>query len=158
MIPLLVLLVSFAVALLAGRLGFRPLRSWRTCLRLALAAMFLLTASAHWGEKRPDLVRMVPPGFGDPEQLVTWTGIAEIAGAVGLLVPRVTPWAAGGLALLLIAVFPANVRAAQLGLTIGGRAVPDLWPRAAIQLVFLLAVLAAGFGPGGRASRRAAPR
>ena len=158
MIPLLVLVVTFAAALLAGRLGLRPLRSWRTCLRVALAAMFLLTASAHWGAKRADLVAMVPPGFGDPETLVTWTGIAEVAGAVGLLVPRVAPWAAAGLALLLIAVFPANVRAAELGLTIGGRAVPDLWPRAAIQLVFLVAVLAAGFGPRRRGSRSAAAR
>src|SRR5262245_45857602 len=31
---------------------------WHTALRFGLAAMFLLTASAHWGKRRPDLIRM----------------------------------------------------------------------------------------------------
>lgn len=56
--------------------------------------MFLVTASAHWGVRSPDLVRMVPLTFPDAELLVTITGVAEIAGAVGLLVPRLAPWAA----------------------------------------------------------------
>ena len=131
--------------LLAGRLGVRPLRSWVVCLRLALALMFLLTASAHWGVRRPDLVRMVPPIFPNPEFLVTLTGIAEIAGAVGLLIPRLAPWAAASLGVLLIAVFPANVHATNAGITIGGRPVPGVLPRALMQLLFLGAVLLAGF-------------
>ena len=131
--------------LLAGRLGVQRFQSWVVCLRLALALMFLLTASAHWGVRRPDLVRMVPSAFPNPEILVTLTGIAEIAGALGLLLPQSAPWAAASLALLLIAVFPANVHAANAGITIGGRPVPGVLPRALIQLVFLGAVLLAGF-------------
>jgi uncharacterized membrane protein len=98
---------------------------------------------------------MVPSVFPSPELLVTLTGIAEVVGAVGLLVPRVAPWAAGGLALLLLAMFPANVHAARAGLELGGAPVTPLVPRTVLQLVFLAAVLAAGFGRRFLSRRRA---
>lgn len=146
MVPFIVLVGSFLLLQALGALRVLPLRSWITSLRWALAAMFLVTASAHFGARRPDLVRMVPPSFPEPELLVTLTGVAELLGAAGLLFPRLAPWAAGGLALLLVAMFPANVHAARAGLTIGGAAVTPLAPRAVLQVVFLAAVLAAGFG------------
>jgi uncharacterized membrane protein len=151
MIPLFVLCASFLVFSLVfhllARFGRKPPGDWVTCLRWALAAMFVLTGTAHFGSQRADLVRMVPPPFPHPELLVTLTGVAELAGAVGLLIPRLAPFAAGGLALLLLAMFPANVYAAQQGLTIGGRAVTALGPRTIIQVVFLVAVVLAGFAP-----------
>jgi uncharacterized membrane protein len=73
------------------------------------------------------------------------TGLAELAGAVGLLLPRLAPWAAGGLALMLLAMFPANVHAALKDLSIGGTPVTPLGPRIAMQVVFIAALLAAGF-------------
>jgi uncharacterized membrane protein len=149
MVPFIVLVTAFVVLRLLRWLGVRALASWVTCLRAALALMFLVTASAHWGVRRPDLVRMVPPDFPNPEFLVTLTGIAEIAGAAGLLIPRFAPWAAAGLAVLLVAVFPANVYAARHALTIGGRAATPVVTRAVLQVVFLLAVLAAGIGSRG---------
>jgi uncharacterized membrane protein len=153
MTPFIVLLASFL--LFRGLLSrvVPAFRSHATALRWALAVMFLLTASAHFGARRPDLVRMVPPIFPDPALLVTLTGIAEMLGAVGLLLPRVAPWAAGGLALLLLAMFPANVYAAREALQIGGAPVTPLVPRTALQVVFLAAVLWAGFAP--RWTRRA---
>jgi hypothetical protein len=47
--------------------------------------------------------------------------------------------------------FPANVHAARQALTIGGSPATPLVLRTALQIVFLAAVLAAGFGrtPGG---------
>jgi uncharacterized membrane protein len=145
MTPFIVLVSLFVVFLGLHRLRFALLPDWRVCLRWALAGMFLLTASAHWGGRRVDLVAMVPDALPNPELLVTISGIAEIAGAIGLLVPRVAPFAAAGLALLLLAVFPANVHAARESLAIGGEPVTPLVPRAILQLVFLAAVLVAGF-------------
>lgn len=139
MTPFFLLLALFA--LLKIWLG------WWTALRLALAAMFLLTASAHWGRKRADLVRMVPPRFPRPELLVTLTGIAEIAGAIGLAIPAVAPYAAAALSVMLVAIFPANVHAAQQRLTIGGRGVTPLVPRTLMQIVFLAATLAVFIAP-----------
>ncbi|WP_437563745.1 DoxX family protein [Sorangium sp. So ce542] len=152
MAPLLVLSISFALLLLLGRLGVRHLASWVTCLRYALAAMFLLTASAHWGSRRAELVAMVPPALPYPELLVTVTGVLEIAGATALLVPRLAPWAAAGLTLLLVAMFPANVHAARAGLTLGGSPVTPLVPRTLIQIVFLAATVAVAIG--GRGPKR----
>jgi uncharacterized membrane protein len=103
--------------------------------------MFLLTASAHWGKRRSDLIAMVPPAFPRPDLLVTFTGVLEIVGALGLMLPVVAPYAALGLSLMLIAVFPANVHAARKRLTIGGRQVPPLVPRTALQFLFLTATL-----------------
>src|SRR5262249_53491432 len=111
--PFIVLVSVFALLVL-------PL-GWWASLRIALATMFLLTASAHWGRRRADLIRMVPAAFPRPDLLVTFTGICEILGAIGLLIPRLAPVAAIGLALLLLAIFPANVRAAREGIAIAGR-------------------------------------
>jgi uncharacterized membrane protein len=158
MLPFIVLVASFVLLRVLGYLGIKPLASWVTCLRGALAVMFLLTASAHWGPLRADLVRMVPPGFPDAELMVTLTGVAEIAGAVGLLVPRLAPWAAACLAALLLAMFPANVHAARQGLTIGGNPVPPIAVRTLIQIVFLAALVLAGFAPRWLERRRAGPR
>ena len=139
MIPLVVLAVVFIALSLAGL-------SWWTALRVALAAMFLLTASAHWGKRRSDLVRMVPAALPRPDVLVTLTGILEVAGALGLLYLPTARAAALCLTVLLLCLFPANIRAAREKLTIGGRPVPALLPRTAIQIVFVAATVAVAFG------------
>jgi len=146
MIPVVVLAVLFVVLSLAGQLGVPFVGGWWTSLRLALAGMFLLTASAHWGKRRSDLIRMVPPVFPKPELLVILTGILEITGALGLLHPYTARAAALGLCVLLFCLFPANVRAARKKMTIGGRPVPTLLPRMAIQVVFIAVTLAVVFG------------
>ena len=84
MIPFFVLMAVFAVCRALGWIGATYFSEWQHCLRFALAAMFLLTSSAHWGAKRADLIRMVPSAFPRPDIWVTLTGIAEIAGAIGL--------------------------------------------------------------------------
>ena len=132
--PLIVLITMFLVLII-------PL-GWWDALRFALAAMFLLTASAHWGKRRPDLIRMVPPILPRPELMVTITGVLEILGVIGLLITALAPYAGACLAALLVALFPANVRAATHNLTIAGRRATPLVARALIQVAFLTATLA----------------
>lgn len=55
---------------------------------------------------------IMPPYLPWPYQLVILSGIAEIALAIGLLIPQTSQYAAWGLILLLIAVFPANIHMA----------------------------------------------
>jgi uncharacterized membrane protein len=141
-IPLIVLVVAFGGFRAVGLLGVSILNSWSSALRAALSVMFLVTASAHWGKRRPDLIRTVPPQLPRPDLLVTLTGVLEILGAIGLLVPWTSRAAAWGLALMLIAVFPANVHAARAHLRIGGRPVPALPTRTALQVLFLAALVA----------------
>jgi|SRR5580704_15681879 uncharacterized membrane protein len=147
MIPFFVLLISTLVLRAIGIAGVEPLNSWTWCLRGGLVPMFLLTASAHWGKQRPDLIAMVPPVFPRADLLVSLTGVLEILGALGLLIPTTAAAAALCLAALLIAIFPANIRAARKNLTIGGRAATPLPVRAVLQIVFIGALIAAGF-PG----------
>ena len=142
MVPAIVLLVSFAVLRCAGWLVVAVLDNWDTPLRGALCAMFLVTASAHWGRGRPDLIRMVPPAFPSAGTIVGITGVLELLGAAGLLIPLTAPVAAICLAIMLIAMFPANIRAARQRLTILGRPAMDLAARGAMQLLFLGVLLA----------------
>jgi uncharacterized membrane protein len=103
--------------------------------------MFVFTAVSHFHPRtRPDLIRMVPAGLPAPALLVTATGVLELLGAIGLLVPRTVPAAAYGLMTLLVAMFPANVHAARAGLTVAGRrATPLLW-RLPLQLFWIAAL------------------
>src|SRR5262249_46843049 len=145
MIPFIVLVFATLLLKLIGVAGVDLLNSWTWCLRGGLALMFLFTASAHWGKQRGDLVAMVPGAFPRPDLVVSATGVLEILGAVGLLIPAIAPVAAACLAMLLIAMFPANIRAAHQGLTIGGRPATPLPLRTLLQLVFIATVLVAGF-------------
>jgi uncharacterized membrane protein len=143
--PFYILIASFLLFWIAGFAGAPIVWPWPAALRAALATMFLVTASAHWGKKRADLIRMVPPAFPKPELLVMATGCCEIAGAIGLLFPATTRIAASCLALLMVAMFPANVYASRQTLLISGKPVTPLPIRTAVQFVFVTALLVAGF-------------
>ncbi|QWU17881.1 Uncharacterized membrane protein [Paenibacillus sophorae] len=143
MAPLIALVSSFLLFRLLGLLGLSFFDNWHTSLQGAVAVMFLLTASAHWGKRRPDLIRMVPPFFAGSEWIVTATGFLEIAGAIGIMLPRTSLAASVCLTLLLIAMFPANVYAARNKLTIDGKPVPNLLVRTLLQILFIAAVLLA---------------
>jgi uncharacterized membrane protein len=109
--PLIVMLVLWLVSRAIGSVGWwAQTNSWRGALRVALAGMFLFTAVSHFHPRtRPDLIQMVPPSLPQPALLVTATGMLELGGAAGLLVPPVTRAAAFGLIGLLAALLPANV-------------------------------------------------
>ena len=147
MFPFIVLVISTMLLRGIGVAGVALFNDWTWCLRGGLALMFLFTASAHWGKRRGDLVAMVPSAFPRPDLIVSATGLLEILGAVGLLIPAIAPVAAACLAMLLISLFPANIRAARERLSIGGRPATALPLRTLLQLVFIAAVLVAGF-PG----------
>jgi len=141
MAPLIVLLSVTLILLAAGAAGLRWLRPWPVAVRGGLAAMFIMTGVSHFIGMREDLINIVPPALPAPGLLVTITGVLELAGATGLLSRRTAPWAAGGLAALLVAMFPANVYAAVEGLTLDGDPATSLVPRTLMQLVFLAATL-----------------
>jgi uncharacterized membrane protein len=147
MAPTIILLVSFAVLRCVGLLGVAALDTWDMPLRVALCAMFLVTASAHWGRGRPDFIRMVPGIFPSAGAIVSVTGVLEILGALGLLIPFTTRAAALCLAILLIAMFPANVRATRERLTVLGRPATNLAIRGTMQLLFVGALLAVAAAP-----------
>jgi len=86
---------------------------------------------------------MVPPRLPHPHLVVAITGALEILGAAGLLWNPVAPLAAGCLAALLVAMFPANVHAARVGAGLGHRPATRLPIRTVQQLIFLACALLA---------------
>lgn len=148
MAPIITLILVTVLARLAGafKLGRGYFATLSAALCAGVAAMFFLTGGAHFIGLRADLMRMVPPAFGSPGFWVTLTGVAEIAGAVGILIPATRRFAAIGLLLLLLAVFPANVYAAMQQIPFGGEPPTPLVLRSIEQLIFIAAVAWAGFG------------
>lgn len=74
----------------------------------ALGLLFIAAGVNHFLAPRP-YRKIVPPGFGDPELVVAASGVAEVIGGVGALMPRTRRLAGLWLNALLLAVFPANV-------------------------------------------------
>jgi uncharacterized membrane protein len=85
---------------------------------------------------------MVPRSIGNAGLWVSVTGVAELAAAVGLQVPRMEPWAATAAIAMLCCLFPANMKAAKEHLTILRKPVMRVGPRLGLQVNFIAALIA----------------
>jgi uncharacterized membrane protein len=103
----------------------------------ALAAFFVVAGLNHFLNPGPYLA-MMPPYLPWHKGLIVVSGLAEIAGGLGILIPKMR-WLAGwGLIALLVAVFPANVQVALHGWP--GVQIPQwtLWARLPLQSVLIV--------------------
>ncbi|MFT3706407.1 MAG: DoxX family membrane protein [Archangium sp.] len=82
---------------------------------------------------------IVPKMLPAPKMIVWISGVAEIAGGLGLLIPMTQRWAAWGLIALYVAVFPANINMAINDLPLGRQKVPRWaqWARLPFQALFI---------------------
>jgi len=134
--------------------GAMTLETLQVILRVVLAATFAFMGVLHFVPKIARGMRaMIPdplrrPGW--PATLVVFTGVCELAGAAGLLVPWPAVRLAAGICLVvfLVAVFPANAVAARDPERFGRTAIP-FWPRLALQVLLMLLVGAAAWPLGG---------
>jgi uncharacterized membrane protein len=76
-----------------------------------IALLFGAAGTAHFVWPAA-FARIVPPYLPAPRTLVYVSGVAELLGAVGVLMPGLRVYAGWGLLLLLLAIFPANVHMA----------------------------------------------
>lgn len=114
-VPLITLLVSSLAARIAGWFGVGYVGNWPAAIAVGLATMFFVTGVAHFAPPlRRQLIAIVPPALPAPGLLVTITGVLELLGAIGLLLPATRVAAAICLLLLMLAMFPANVYAARM--------------------------------------------
>jgi uncharacterized membrane protein len=146
MAPLITLLLGSIVARIVGWLGVDYVDSWAAAIAVGLAAMFVLTGIAHFAPPlRGDLIAIVPPRLPAPGPLVTVTGVLELLGAVGLLLPVTRVAAAGCLLVLMLAMFPANVYASRMPNP--PKSMTTRLPvRTAAEVVFLAAAVAVAVG------------
>jgi len=138
---MIVFILMLAVTLLAAGvskfvLGKRA--DWRACMRAGLAAALLFAGIDHLVTPGRYL-SMMPDYLPLHFELVIFTGVCEIAGAIGLLWRRTRKLAGVMLAIYFVAVFPANLHNALHGTPIEG--MPQdawyYWLRLAFQPVLL---------------------
>ena len=137
MIVLFVLVISLLLYRAIGALGIAALASWAGATRYALATMLLFTASAHFTKMKNDLVRMMPDWIPQPMAVIYFTGVCEIAGAIGLVLPYLRQATGIALIVFFIVVFPANVKAAHTGIAVGSKRPTPLWLRTLMQILFI---------------------
>jgi uncharacterized membrane protein len=117
----------------------------RTILRYALALIFFAVGIIHL-RYTTAFLPIMPGWVPCPRGVIILTGLCELAGAAGLLVPKLRYLAGIMLALYAICVFPANIKQAIDGGSIGG--VHLTWwyhaPRLAFQPVIVWWALYAG--------------
>lgn len=128
---------SFILFRVIGLFGVKALASSRDAGRAALVVMFLFTAASHFTSLKHDFVMMIPEPLPRGLWVIYLTGVLEIAGAIGLLIPRFRRVAAICLVILVVAMFPANVNAALNGIPLRGRAPTPLWLRLPMQVLFI---------------------
>lgn len=137
MVSLFVLVISFLLLRGLGSLGVERLSSWRVTGRGALVIMFLFTGTSHFTNMKYDFAAMIPPPLPNDLWVIYLTGMFEIAGALGLLIPRTRKLTGICLVLLLVALFPANVYAALSEIPLRGEAATPLWIRTPMQLLYI---------------------
>jgi len=150
------------LAALLDKVGVGGLADWRARMRWGLAVALIFAGIDHLvtpGRYLP----MMPQAVPFPAAVVLLTGLCEIAGAIGLLMPRTRRLAGIMLAVYFVCVFPANIRNAVHGVVVDG--LPTVawyyWVRLLFQPLAILWALHASevidLFRGGNNPRRAAP-
>lgn len=116
----------------------RPEDRGRRIARTVLAMAYGVAGVAHL--TRPDgFVAITPDWVPAPQLVVALTGMAEIAGAIGLMIPPLRKAAGIGLALYALCVWPANFHHALSDIGLNG--VHLSWwyhgPRLALQPIII---------------------
>jgi len=139
--PLIVLVISFAIALVVSKLALDKV-DVALSGRIAMAIMLVFTSMAHFAFTK-GMEMMIPPFIPYKKATVYLTGVIEICAGVALLIANVRILAAWLLILFFILLLPANIYAAikhidyQKG-TFEGNGVNYLWFRVPLQILFIL--------------------
>jgi uncharacterized membrane protein len=111
---------------------------WRHTALVALVVAYTAAGLLHLTVPKP-FIAITPSWVPWPEQVIQFTGLCELAGAAGLLIPGTRKLAGLMLAIYAVCVFPANIKHA-FWLT-GPDASPWRWlyhaPRLALQPVIV---------------------
>lgn len=118
----------------AGVLNIAPPVGWPVAMRWGMAAGLVLFGLDHIVTPGR-YVPMIPSVVPFPGEVVLFTGLCEIAGAVGLLTPKIRRITGIILALYFVCVFPANIKVAVEGLAVEGLPTSPVyyWVRLAFQ-------------------------
>ena len=118
-------------------------RSSAAVVAAFVAAAFYIVAGALHFVSSATYLKMMPPYVPWHLAMVYLSGVAEIAGGVGLLIPRLRRVAAWWLVAVLVAVFPANLYMATEHIQITANPAPEwiAWARLPLQALLIWWIL-----------------
>ena len=139
--PLAVLWITFFLSLfiykiLCGKWAFAQAG------RVALSVMLVFTASGHFAFPA-GMAKMLPGFIPYKTEIIYLTGLIEIAGAIGLWIPRLRVTTAWLLIVFFVLILPANIYAVfnyidyQTGIS-NGHGPAYLWFRIPLQFLFIV--------------------
>ena len=105
--------------------------------RIVLGICFILASGPHFFSEAE--MEIIPPFLPWRKAALSITGIFELLGGIGVLIPRFQRAAGWGLAALLVSIFPANVYHAIKDMRKDGVRKLSLyhWVRGPIQVVLI---------------------
>jgi uncharacterized membrane protein len=113
------ILTATLAARLIGYLGAPGMADWTSSMRWGMAAALVFFGMDHL--LTPDrYLPMIPSVLPHPAEIVLLTGLCELAGAIGLLIPGTRRLAGIMLAIYFVCVFPANIKNAVEGVVVEG--------------------------------------
>ena len=98
--------------------AFNSFKSKKGIARVFLALLFIVASSLHFITDVE--LKIIPPFLPLRREALYITGIFELLGGIGLLIPRFQRVAAWGLVALLVAIFHANIYHAVKNIQFGG--------------------------------------
>tara|TARA_E500000081_G_scaffold139815_1_gene156332 strand:+ start:1100 stop:1528 length:429 start_codon:yes stop_codon:yes gene_type:complete len=108
---------------------------WKKVVLIGLAAFFINVGIDHF--VNPDFyLSIMPPAFPLHLEAVYISGVFEILGGIGVLIPKFRRFSGWGLVALLIAVYPANIYMAISPDTFPDIPVSALYFRLVLQFIF----------------------
>jgi len=138
--PLIVLFTAFIIGLIVIRFIHNEFEIAFSA-RIAMSFMLIFTAIGHF-IFADGMAMMIPDFIPFKKEVVYFTGIVEIAAALGLHFPKLRVLTAWLLILFFILILPANIKAAINRIDIqkasnDGNGLNYLWFRVPEQILFI---------------------
>ena len=112
-------------------------QSWPKRIALLALAFAFVVAGANHFVNPGFFVAIMPPYLPAHLELVYLSGVLEIAGGIGVMIPALRSLAGWGLVALLVAVFPANLHMAMHPELFSDATPFALYSRLPIQILFI---------------------
>jgi len=138
--PFILLVIVFILSLAATRI-FGGAFDYALSGNIAMAAMLLLTSLGHFRFTK-GMSMMLPAFIPFKTAMVYFTGLVEIAAAIGLLLPRFRHLTGCWLIVFFVLMLPVNINAAikKIDYEKGdytGSGLSYLWFRVTLQVLFI---------------------
>ena len=138
--PLYVLLGAFITSLIILRFGFGGF-DYSLSGRISMSIMLIFTSIGHFAFSK-GMILMIPDFIPFKKTFVYFTGIVEVAAAIGILIHSIQDITALLLIIFFILILPANINAAIKQVDFQkanneGSGINYLWFRIPLQLLFV---------------------